>query len=201
MILELPSDIDSLIERLIETKTPVDIEFSVDKQEFSFTTTIKDTALFFESIPVMILAWPNEMRLQPRRRANRTRVMLPDELTEMVYLRDISVFGCAILWIQEPLLEIDQMLELDLEIPILNPRNPGEIVLNAITVQVKVIRQTMFKGLPLFGCEFTPFRSVLFFLIRQYCMIRKKEETFYSKNQYYPKLVLPEIKVKSARIL
>lgn len=201
MILELPDEFEPLVSRLIDAKQAVDVEFVIDKQEFFFSTLVKDTAYFFESIPVMILAWPNEMRLKPRRRAIRTKTILPEELVDRAYIRDISVFGLGLIWIQEPLLEIGDQLELDLQIPTLNPKNPVEILIHQVRVRIEVKRQTQYKGLPLYGCEYIPFKSSIFFLIRQYCAIRKKEDAFYIKNQYYPKQVLPEVKVVSTRKL
>lgn len=199
IILEAPEEESDLLDLGAITDQKIDVSFQINDESYYFSASLKDIFVFCDKIPVISLDWPEIIYKQQSRMAERMKNLLPDELTDhQCYVKDISVSGFSFFYTGELDLEMDQKLGCKLLIPIFKKTAANTLAAFYYEIQssATVLRQVPVKErYQLYGCQFNQFKPPLFLLIRQYIWVRLKEEAFFEKNQYYPKFVLPEIKI------
>lgn len=182
----------------------VKISFQLNDETYYFPSFLKDIFVFYDKLPVMSFEWPEIVYKEQTRQAERIQSFLPESLEpNQFYTKDISVKGLSFIYTGILDLALETQLQpLQISIPLLRKSaDQLNTVYYQISTAVEVVRQIPIKDeWRVYGCQFMLYKPAHFCLIRQYLNIRLKEDAFFEKNQYYPKLVLPEIKLKMPQL-
>jgi len=195
IIIESPAKEETLIKINTATNLPFKISFQIQEETYYFLSSLKDIFILCEKIPVISFNWPEVIFKEQTRLAERMKNFLPTKLDEdSFYVKDISVRGLSFFFTGELGFQEGQTFQkIKLSIPIMKKKEMQfETKYYVMTLSITITRSALYKEkLIIYGTKFNKLSIAQFLLIRHYINIRNKEETFFLKNQYYPKLTLP----------
>lgn len=195
IILEGPSQEESLIKLSKVEDAPFKISFQIQEESYYFFSSLKDIFVLCEKIPAISFNWPETILKEQNRLAQRIKNFLPTKLEEdAFYIKDISVRGLSFFYTGDLGFKEGQLLnKIQLSIPLIKKKETKlETTYYKISSPITITRSALYKEkLIIYGTKFNNLTPAQFLLIRHYINIRNREETFFEKNQYYPKLTLP----------
>ena len=194
LIFEAPEKED-LLEILQKEDVVVNFCFSFKSETYSFTTTYLDTYNLAADLAVVSFKFPAEINKKSKRGAYRIKnnFDLGNEI-KPPFVRDISIKGFSLIAEEKEELEKQPSHKIFL-IPVLKKdQDQLYFLLHKLKLNYKVVRKQVNKNSQLvLGAHFLNLKPFQMLIIQEYIKIRKKEEDFFHKNQYYPKIVLPAI--------
>ncbi|MFA5878845.1 MAG: hypothetical protein WC860_01580 [Candidatus Margulisiibacteriota bacterium] len=197
LILEAPSA--DLIDVLKKTKSKINFKFIYQSEHYYFSSTYLDTFDLIPDLKVISFKLPEEIYKKSKRTATRTKNNLEQKLEDKsFYLRDLSINGFSIVTQNEEKNLINQRDKKKFSIPLIR-RKQDQVyfLINKLNLNYEFVRKQKNKNNQIIlGATFLNLKPFQILIIKEYLKIRAKEEDFFSKNQYYPKVILPAIDIE-----
>ena len=172
-------------------------EFSCKNEKYFFPTVFSDHFNLLEDIAVLTFKWPEKVFKKSQRKAERIKNNITSDLVEnQFYLKDLSTNGFSFFYqgeLPESFFQEKNKIA-ELAIPVAFKKdNQFGFQYYHIKTGFKITRKYKKNDELIFGAQFTDLKPYALSLIYKHLKMRSKEEEFFAKNQYYPKVVLPEV--------
>ncbi len=197
LIFEAPKD-EELLKNLKTRKTICNFNFQINNEKYFFSSTYSDSFEMLKHLKLISYKWPEKICKICHRKAERIKNNFVENKSDSIEIKDISTNGLSLIIPENNEMKFikNDLLSAIIKIPkIIRDQNQINYVYYQIRVELQITREKNAKQ-NIIGLKFLNLKPYVFITIKDYIEIRKKEEDFFVKNQYYPKICLPPLQIE-----